>query len=129
MGSVGQHHRWEHAGQRFFELAHRCDRVDQLGLQTAGTVDRCSSACASHPSSSTATVPLDPASGPMMNVLSFAIRGQVRVLRIEALPVRRGPPAEARALYTDLADPVATASADRAEAPGEAPLTREAGGD
>ena len=63
------------------------------------------------------------------DVLSFAIRGQVRVLRIEALPVRRGPPAEARVLYTDLADPVATASAERAEAPGEAPLTREAGGD
>ena len=37
-------------------------------------------------------------------VLSFAIRGRVRVLRIEALPSRRGPPAEARALYTDLSE-------------------------
>ena len=36
------------------------------------------------------------------DVLSFAHRGQVRILRIEALPVRRGPPAEARALYSEL---------------------------
>lgn len=37
-------------------------------------------------------------------VLTFAThRGEVRVLRIEALPARRGPPAEARACYTDLA--------------------------
>jgi ribosome-associated heat shock protein Hsp15 len=32
------------------------------------------------------------------DVLSFAVHGRVRVLRIEALPGRRGPPAEARAL-------------------------------
>jgi ribosome-associated heat shock protein Hsp15 len=36
------------------------------------------------------------------DVLVFALRGGVRVLRIEALPTRRGPPAEARALYADL---------------------------
>ena len=36
------------------------------------------------------------------DVLSFAHRGQVRVLRIETLPVRRGPPAEARRLYCEL---------------------------
>lgn len=36
------------------------------------------------------------------DVLSFAQRGAVRVLRIEALPARRGPPAEARALYAEL---------------------------
>jgi ribosome-associated heat shock protein Hsp15 len=36
------------------------------------------------------------------DVLSFAQRGQVRVLRVEALPARRGPPAEARALYSEL---------------------------
>ena len=36
------------------------------------------------------------------DVLSFAQRGQVRVLRVEALPVRRGPPAEARLLYCEL---------------------------
>jgi len=48
------------------------------------------------------------------DVLAFAQRGAVRVLRIEALPARRGPPAEARALYIDVP---------------EAPLTSEAGGD
>jgi ribosome-associated heat shock protein Hsp15 len=36
------------------------------------------------------------------DVLSFAVRGEVRVLRVAALPVRRGPPAEARALYEEL---------------------------
>jgi ribosome-associated heat shock protein Hsp15 len=36
------------------------------------------------------------------DVLSFAVRGEVRVLRVLALPVRRGPPSEARALYTEL---------------------------
>jgi ribosome-associated heat shock protein Hsp15 len=36
------------------------------------------------------------------DVLSFALRGNVRVLRIDALPVRRGPPAEARALYVEV---------------------------
>jgi ribosome-associated heat shock protein Hsp15 len=36
------------------------------------------------------------------DVLAFAHRGAVRVLRVEALPARRGPPAEARALYCEL---------------------------
>ncbi|HST37182.1 MAG TPA: RNA-binding S4 domain-containing protein [Allosphingosinicella sp.] len=36
------------------------------------------------------------------DVLSFAERGQVRVLQVEALPARRGPPAEARTLYSEL---------------------------
>lgn len=36
------------------------------------------------------------------DVLSFAQRGAVRVIRVEALPQRRGPPAEARALYFEL---------------------------
>ena len=48
------------------------------------------------------------------DVLSFAIHGKVRVLRIESLPARRGPPAEARTLYTELLD---------------GPLTSEGGGD
>jgi ribosome-associated heat shock protein Hsp15 len=48
------------------------------------------------------------------DVLSFAQRGAVRVLRVEALPARRGPPAEARALYSDVP---------------EAPLTSEGGDD
>ena len=38
------------------------------------------------------------------DVLSFAQRGTVRVLKVEALPARRGPPAEARALYTEIAE-------------------------
>jgi ribosome-associated heat shock protein Hsp15 len=36
------------------------------------------------------------------DVLSFAQRGTVRVLKVEALPARRGPPAETRALYTEI---------------------------
>jgi ribosome-associated heat shock protein Hsp15 len=36
------------------------------------------------------------------DVLSFAQRGTVRVLRIEALPARRGPAGEARACYCEL---------------------------
>jgi ribosome-associated heat shock protein Hsp15 len=36
------------------------------------------------------------------DVLSFAMHGKVRVLRVEALPARRGPPAEARALYSEI---------------------------
>jgi ribosome-associated heat shock protein Hsp15 len=48
------------------------------------------------------------------DVLSFALRGAVRVLKVEALPVRRGPPAEARALYAEVVP---------------APLTSEGGGD
>ena len=38
------------------------------------------------------------------DVLSFAQRGAVRVLKVEALPARRGPAAEARALYTEVAE-------------------------
>jgi ribosome-associated heat shock protein Hsp15 len=36
------------------------------------------------------------------HVLGFARKGEVRVLRIEALPSRRGPAAEARSLYSEL---------------------------
>jgi ribosome-associated heat shock protein Hsp15 len=36
------------------------------------------------------------------NILAFPLHGKVRVLRVEALPKRRGPPAEAAALYTAL---------------------------
>ncbi len=44
------------------------------------------------------------------DVLSFAHRGVVRVLEVHELPRRRGPPAEARALYSE---------------PSERPLTSE----
>jgi ribosome-associated heat shock protein Hsp15 len=48
------------------------------------------------------------------DVLSFALRGSVRVLKVEALPTRRGPPAEARTLYSEVP---------------ASPLTSEGGGD
>ena len=38
------------------------------------------------------------------DVLSFARHGEVRVLKVEALPARRGPPAEARLLYTEVGE-------------------------
>jgi len=44
-----------------------------------------------------AHVPVRPA-----DILAFAQRGTVRVLRVEALPERRGPPAEARTLYSEV---------------------------
>lgn len=37
------------------------------------------------------------------DVLTFALGKVVRVIRVRALGTRRGPPAEARALYDDLA--------------------------
>lgn len=46
------------------------------------------------------------------DVLSFAVRGRVRVLRIDSLPKRRGPPAEARALYSELSEPTLTSEAN-----------------
>jgi ribosomal 50S subunit-recycling heat shock protein len=36
------------------------------------------------------------------DALVFAIAGRLHAVRIEALGVRRGPPAEARTLYVDL---------------------------
>jgi ribosome-associated heat shock protein Hsp15 len=36
------------------------------------------------------------------SVLTFALNDRVRVLKVEALPNRRGPAAEARACYSDL---------------------------
>ncbi|MDQ2893680.1 MAG: S4 domain-containing protein [Pseudomonadota bacterium] len=47
------------------------------------------------------------------NILTFALGQHIRVIRIEALPTRRGPPAEARACYQDLA--IANASQQAAE--------------
>lgn len=39
------------------------------------------------------------------DVMSFALHGRVRVIRIEALPKRRGPPPEARLLYSEVDEP------------------------
>jgi ribosome-associated heat shock protein Hsp15 len=36
------------------------------------------------------------------SILAFPIQGKVRVLRVEVLPIRRGPPGEARLCYEDL---------------------------
>ena len=36
------------------------------------------------------------------SVIALPLRGEVRVLRVVALPDRRGPPAEARACYEEL---------------------------
>lgn len=36
------------------------------------------------------------------DVLSFAKSGEIRLLRIESLPVRRGPPSEALKAYCEL---------------------------
>ena len=38
------------------------------------------------------------------DVLTLALHGRVRVWRVLALAARRGPPAEARALYEDLSE-------------------------
>ncbi|HEX8387826.1 MAG TPA: RNA-binding S4 domain-containing protein [Sphingomonas sp.] len=38
------------------------------------------------------------------NVLTYAAHGRVRVVRVEALPVRRGPAPEAQGCYTDLTE-------------------------
>jgi len=36
------------------------------------------------------------------NVVALPLRGDVRILRVLALPARRGPPSEARACYEEL---------------------------
>jgi ribosome-associated heat shock protein Hsp15 len=60
------------------------------------------------------------------DVLSFAQRGAVRVLKVEALPARRGPPAEARGLYTEIAE--ASSETPLPLSAGEEGPTRAAGG-
>ena len=44
-------------------------------------------------------------------VLSFALRGNVRVIRVEKLPPRRGPAAEARLAYAELPERPMTSEA------------------
>ncbi len=36
------------------------------------------------------------------SVIALPLRGQVRVIRVLALPARRGPPSEARAAYEEI---------------------------
>ena len=49
--------------------------------------------------------PVDRAAAPVRigNILTFAThRGDVRTIRVETLPIRRGPPSEASTCYVDL---------------------------
>jgi len=46
------------------------------------------------------------------DVLSFALRGRVRVIRVDAIPARRGPAAEARLLYSEVSDVPLTTRAE-----------------
>lgn len=50
------------------------------------------------------------------DVLTFPQGSRIRVVRLVALAERRGPPAEAQALYEDLDPPAQTAAATGAEA-------------
>jgi len=59
------------------------------------------------------------------DVLSFAQRGQVRVLRVEALPARRGPAAEASAHYCEIEGAPIESGGDRAAAGAVSDLDRE----
>jgi ribosome-associated heat shock protein Hsp15 len=65
------------------------------------------------------------------DVLSFALRGRVRVIRIDQLPKRRGPPAEAREMYSEIDEggPTNPAPGEDGLEPGSEPLTSEGGGD
>ncbi|WP_052134745.1 S4 domain-containing protein [Sphingomonas sp. 37zxx] len=45
------------------------------------------------------------------SVLAFPLHGRIRVVRVEALPARRGPPAEAVIHYSSL-DPVTPKGVD-----------------
>jgi ribosome-associated heat shock protein Hsp15 len=70
------------------------------------------------------------------DVLTFPLGPNIRVVRVAALATRRGPPAEARGLYVDLAgglptSPAATSGPERAEAAperDEGQAGRKAGG-
>ena len=43
------------------------------------------------------------------SIVALPLRGRVRVLRVTALPARRGPPSEARSAYEEIDDgPAAT---------------------
>jgi ribosome-associated heat shock protein Hsp15 len=49
-------------------------------------------------------------------VIAFPFDGRVQILRVDALPQRRGPPAEALTLYTRL-EPTGAAPVDEGEDP------------
>ncbi len=49
------------------------------------------------------------------DVLTFALRGGVKIIEIKALGLRRGPAPEARALYEDLSPPPVRSAGQTAE--------------
>jgi ribosome-associated heat shock protein Hsp15 len=57
--------------------------------------------------------PIDRSAAPVRvgNILTFSHHGRVRVLRIEALPTRRGPAPEAQGCYQELVANVSQATA------------------
>lgn len=52
------------------------------------------------------------------DVITASILGRVRVVKVQAAGSRRGPAAEAQALYEDLSPPVSAAADSQAGAPG-----------
>ncbi|MCW5774611.1 MAG: hypothetical protein KIT16_23405, partial [Rhodospirillaceae bacterium] len=58
------------------------------------------------------------------DVLTFPHGSGIRVVRVLALGVRRGPSAEARGLYLDLAPPEPAAYANATDLPAPAPMFR-----
>ena len=46
------------------------------------------------------------------DILTLAIGGRVRILKVEELPVRRGPAAEARSMYSELPEGTLTSQAE-----------------
>ena len=63
------------------------------------------------------------------DVLTFALGPHIRVIRIGALGLRRGPAPEARALYEDLSPPPAAPDAGVQPTPGSMGLGSAARGD
>ena len=61
------------------------------------------------------------------DVLTFALGPHIRVIRIVALGIRRGPAPEARLLYDDLDPPAPRAPAGSPDAATPVPAMREAG--
>lgn len=47
------------------------------------------------------------------SLVTLPLRGRTLVLRVIALPTRRGPPAEARSCYAEIADRAASAPPDK----------------
>lgn len=59
------------------------------------------------------------------DVLTFAQGRAIRVVRVAAIGLRRGPAAEAQALYADLAPPDEQADADAGTRAGPRPTKRD----